>query len=110
MTDEQEGKIDECLAILKLLWNRSTSMAATLQQTQAAIAALTTQVASTVGVEQSALVLIQGLPAIIQAAVAGLDAGTAAAVTAAFQPLLTSATALAAAVAANQPPAPVPAP
>ena len=68
---------------------------------QAAIAALIAQVQQTIGVEQSALALIQGLPAVIQAAVAGLDTGTAAAVTAAFQPLIASASSLAAAVAAN---------
>ena len=101
MTEQQESKLDECLDYLKLLWNRSTQMSASLQQTQAAIAALTTQVQATVGVEQSALALIQGLPAVIQAAVAGLDAGTAASVTAAFQPLIASASSLAAAVAAN---------
>ena len=71
----------------------------------AAIDDLTTEVARNTSVEQSALVLIQGLAA--QLAAAGTDPAKLAALTA---QLSTSADALAAAVAANTPAAPAPTP
>lgn len=77
------------------------------------IAALTAQVQATVGVDQSAVVLINGFAAQINAAVQAALAGGATAaqlqpVTDAVTALTNESAALSAAVAANAPPAPSP--
>jgi flagellar hook assembly protein FlgD len=77
---------------------------------QQTIDQLTAQVAQTVGVDASAKVLIDGINARVASAITAAQAGDVAAVTTQLtslnNDLTTSSTALAASVAANQPPAP----
>lgn len=75
------------------------------KRTMADLTALTTQVQENTSVEQSAVTLIQGIAA--QLAAAGTDPAKLSALQ---SQLSTSATALAAAVAANTPAAPTPSP
>lgn len=79
-------------------------MSATVSQN---FLALQAQVAQTTTVEQSAVVLIQGLATQLQAAIAAANSGDTAALPALQTELQTSAAALAAAVTANTPTAPV---
>jgi hypothetical protein len=88
-----EAKLDLILGALK-------AMSATLS---ANFLALQAQVAQTTTVEQSAIVLIQGLATQLAAAIAAASNGDTAALPALQQQLSSSATALAAAVTANTP-------
>ena len=87
-----------------------------MSQLDTAIAALTAQVAAETTVEQSAVTLINGIPALIASAVATATAAGAtpvqlAAITALGTSIQTSSTSLASAVTANtQPAPPAPAP
>jgi len=89
-----DQKLDRMISMLTQILNKETTIMAALDD-------LTAQVTATVGVEASAVKLIQGIAAQLAAAIA---AGNPAALTALQTQLNTSATALAAAVAANTPP------
>lgn len=94
-----------------MIFNLNANIERLLLKMSAQLDALTAQVAHNTSVEASAVTLINGIAAEIQAAVAAAEAGDTAALTNLTTSLNTSATALAAAVTANTPaPAPAPTP
>lgn len=89
-------------ACFQLLLKEIREMKASVDPIAAQLAALTTQVAANVTVEQSAITLIQGIAAALAA-----SANDPAAIAALGTQLSTSAQALSAAISANTPAAPV---